>query len=380
MGQDHVGILLNSGMYRGIPQRKTGRESISNYEESARKFGLIPCFLRLGDIDLKQGTSMVYMLCGFEYIKKTIPTPYVIHNRALYQVSAARRRINSLASQGTYVFNMYNRYGKDVIHRLLSSAHHLRKYLPETIPAKPSGLRYMMSKHNDLILKPVQGSVGRGVMRMKKGSHHWELYYSSSMSSKRYHVTRLRHGNLPMRIRKQIFQVPYLIQERIPLVEYYSKAVDLRVTVQRGFQGEWGITGMFAKAAPQGSFVSNIGKGGGAYPVKALLAAAMPPYLIQAALAEVEYLALSVAKYLSSHLPLLADLGLDIGITSDGRPYFIECNGRDQRYGFREAQMMEEWKNTYHQPMAYARYLLDQTMHDGTSFYRYLTSEIPNKG
>lgn len=361
MGQDHVGILLNSGMYRGIPQRKTGRESISNYEEAARKYGLIPCFLRLGDIDLRQGTSMVYVLCGFEYIKKTIPTPYVIHNRALYHVPTARRRIDSLASQGSYVFNMYNRYGKDVIHRLLSNAHHLSKYLPETIPAKPSGLRYMMSKHNDLILKPVQGSVGRGVMRLKKASHHWELYYLSSINSKRYNITSLRNGELPLQIRKQIFQVPYLIQERIPLVEFYSKVVDLRVTVQRGIQGEWEITGMFAKAAPQGSFVSNIGRGGGAYPARTLLGAAMQPYLLQAALAEVEYLALSIAKYLSSHLPLLADLGLDIGITADGRPYFIECNGRDQRYGFRQAHMMEEWKNTYDQPMAFARYLLDQT-------------------
>ncbi|WKL03644.1 hypothetical protein Q0F98_09340 [Paenibacillus amylolyticus] len=42
-----------------------------------------------------------------------------------------------------------------------------------------------------------------------------------------------------------------------------------------------------------------------------------------------------------------------------GQIYFIECNGRDQRYGFRKAGMSEHWKATYSKPMAYGRLLLE---------------------
>ncbi|MNJ55621.1 hypothetical protein D3C77_511260 [compost metagenome] len=115
---------------------------------------------------------------------------------------------------------------------------------------------------------------------------------------------------------------------------------------------------MFVKVAPRSSFVSNIAKGGSAYPVQ-FLTQCIPSELVPDALYKVEALSLSIARYLSSRLPLLADLGIDIGLTPDGKPYFIECNGRDQRYGFRKAGLSDIWLDTYRRPMAFARYLYD---------------------
>src|SRR5690606_36757905 len=69
---------------------------------------------------------------------------------------------------------------------------------------------------------------------------------------------------------------------------------------------------------------------------------------------------LRVAQHLSIHLPHLADIGLDIGITPEGFPLFIECNCKDLRYSFRKAGLFEEWINTYRNPIGYARYLLDK--------------------
>ncbi|MNC23590.1 hypothetical protein D3C75_716200 [compost metagenome] len=116
---------------------------------------------------------------------------------------------------------------------------------------------------------------------------------------------------------------------------------------------------MFAKAATQGSFISNIAKGGEALPAPMVLTSALPGLYIPAVISRVELLALTCAQLLSSRLPLMADIGLDIGLTNNGHPYFIECNGRDQRYGFRKANMIEIWQETYRQPMAFARYLLN---------------------
>ncbi|MNJ32245.1 Endospore coat-associated protein YheD [compost metagenome] len=357
MGQDRVGILLNSSMYRGIPQRKTGQESISNYEKAARTNGFIPCFLRLGDIDPRKNYSIAYIRKGHDYARVSMPTPKVIHNRALYPELSAQRKIHSLAAQGTIIFNRNNRYGKDVIHRLLQENPSLSHCLPATVEAAPSSLSCMMAQYDDLILKPVRGSVGQGIMRLQRDSLGWCLTYPSK-TKKAWITDRIDQAKLPAWLHRQIFDTPYLVQERIPLAEYDSSPLDLRVSVQRGALGAWGVTGMFLKVAPKNSFISNIAKGASVYPTQ-LLAKCFPSKLAADALCRVEALSLSIARYLSSRLPLLADLGMDIGLTQSGKPYFIECNGRDQRYGFRKAGLSEIWQETYNKPMAFARYLYD---------------------
>ncbi|MUG44108.1 YheC/YheD family protein [Paenibacillus woosongensis] len=357
MGQDRVGILLNSSMYRGIPQRKTGQESIANYEEAARANGFIPCFLRLGDIDTGSNRSVAYVQDGYDYVKKTIPTPRVIHNRALYKDAGSHRKINSLISQGVCIFNVNNRYGKNVIHRILQEDPRLSEYLPETAEASPASLRRMMAKYDDLVLKPVRGSVGYGIMRIRRDDTTWKLMKPGK--TKRGWITdRIAKENVPAWLYRRFVQTPYLIQQRIPLAEYDARPLDLRVTVQRGAFGTWGITGMFVKIAPMNSFLSNLGKGGQPYPVE-VLAQCLPPKMVPDILYHVEYVSLTIAKHLSSRLPLLADLGIDIGLTENGQLYFIECNGRDQRYGFRKAGLTDIWKDTYQRPMDFARYLYD---------------------
>ncbi|GGH34143.1 YheC/YheD family endospore coat-associated protein [Paenibacillus segetis] len=361
MGQDQVGILLNTSMYRGIPQRRTGQESISNYEEAAKLYGIMPCFLRLGDIDVKKGVSTAYIFNGRDYVRTVIPTPSVIHNRALYADRAAHKKIRSMISQGKILFNVNNRYSKDVIHRLLSSNPHLCNYLPNTASVSPSSLRMMMNRYSDLILKPIRGSVGHGILRLQRDKEGWKITFPSrSGKGKRgWNTVRLKRGELPNWTWRLLMHVPYLVQERIPLAEFENRPLDIRVTVQRGLHGLWAVTGLFAKVAPQGSFISNIAKGGCAYPVETVLPKIFPPHDVRSIVAHVKTLALTVAAHLSSQFPLLGDLGMDIGLTMDGRPYFIECNGRDQRYGFRKAGLDELWKDSYRKPMSFAWYLLN---------------------
>lgn len=362
MSQDTVGILLNSSMYRGIPTRRTGQEWIAGYEEAAQEYGLSPVFLRLGGISPAGDRCIAYVYNGIEYVEQRLPLPAVIHNRALYPQLAAQKKLQSLNDRGFTIFNANNRYGKDYIHRLLWNTPHLRAYLPAAMPLNSESLRRMMSRHPDLILKPIRGSVGHGVMRLRyTPPSGWELTYASARGKQTWHTVRLQRGELPPWTRRMLRSTPYLVQERIPLAEFEQRPIDLRITVQRGSGGQWGVTGRFAKVAAAGSFVCNIAKGGEAQPAEELLAKALPAEIVPSALAHVENLALEISRHLGNRLPHLADLGLDIGLTASGRPYFIESNGRDQRYGFRKAGMSEAWKDSYRQPMAYARYLHEQT-------------------
>ncbi|KGE20742.1 YheC/YheD family protein [Paenibacillus wynnii] len=357
MGRKNVGILLNSSMYRGIPQLKTGQESLSNYEDAASLFSITPCFLRLEDIDLHSGYCYAYIKESQGYRRKVISIPRVIHNRAIY--SQINTRMDRLIKYGPTVFNSCNRYGKDVIHKLLGNNPELQRFLPATEKGV-SGLKIMMSRFPDLILKPCRGSVGNGVMRLTHQGHgKWSWSYRLR-STGRWVIIPVNQYVLPKQLLARLTAVPYLIQERIPLAEVAGRPFDLRVTVQRGWGGEWQVTGLFAKLAPAGGFVSNIARGGEAVSSLFALESVFSKEKAASIRMSAISLGLSIARGLDRSLPGLADIGLDIGITGDGRAFFIECNGRDQRYGFHKAGLNEAWKDSYNRPMGYAKYLLER--------------------
>ena len=357
MGGKFVGILFNSSMYQGISRLRTGQESLSNYEDAASLYGINPCFLRLEDIDILSGYSHAYIKESQGYKRKVIPIPDVIHNRAIY--SQNNTRMDQLIQRGPLIFNSCNRYGKDVIHKLLGDRPELKRYLPVTEKGI-HGLQVMMNRFPDLILKPCRGSIGNGVMRLihtGRGLWNWKYRVPSTGS---WANLSLHQNDLPRQLVSRLTAVPYLVQERIPLAEVEGRPFDLRVTVQRGWGGEWQITGLFAKLAPAGGFVSNIARGGEAVSSSFALESVFPKVTAANVRMSACRLSLSIARCLELSLPGLADIGLDIGITGDGSLFFIECNGRDQRYGFRKAGLIRAWKDSYSQPMGYAHYLLER--------------------
>lgn len=362
MPPDYVGILLNARTHRGAERGRTGQEALPFYEEAAALYDLKPCYLCLDNIHPDSGKSLVYLKEKDRLRKVVIETPGVIHNRAIYKAPSALRKICILQEQGTIIYNHNNRYGKDEIHRLLAEHPLLSHHLPASLQATSGNIELMMERYNDLLLKPASASVGRGIMRLKLDNRGWGLLYKARRTADLWKVLRLdKRGTLPAWVKRRVTQIPYLIQERLPLAELDGRPLDVRVTVQRGLSGDWAVTGLYAKVSAPGRFLSNLAQGGSAFPAELLLRRIFPPFTTARALTDSLDLALRAAAYLSGRLPLLADLGMDIGITNNGQVYLIECNGRDQRYGFRKAGMNEVWFDTYRQPMAFARYLLQHS-------------------
>ncbi len=360
MPQETIGIMFDSRMYRGIPAGRTGQESLANYELAAASFGLTPCFLRLEDIDLERKVCRAYVKKEGQYVRERITLPSVIHNRALQLKSAEQRQITRLLLQGIQVYNVRNRYHKHHVHDMLQQDPFLKAHLPYAVKATPESLAYMMQHYNDLVIKPSSGSIGHGIMRLFQQEGHWKLTCETRASRSGWATFRLNRGQLPSAALRRIFRHAYLIEERIPLIRHEGRPVDLRVSVQRGGDGLWSVTGMFAKAAPAHTFVTNIAQGGKVMMVSEALGLNEPGTGLFHLEARVAAVAARIAHTLSASLPHLADLGLDLGITRGGDIFFIECNGRDQRYGFRKAGMREHWQLTYSKPMAYGRLLLDQ--------------------
>lgn len=356
--QSMVGILLGPAAYRNIPSGRTGKEQLSWYAETAAEFGLVPCFVQLSALVPGRLRVPAYVPDGngaFRFAR--VPFPRVIHNRAIHALPANVQRLNRLAHSGIHIFNLHNRYSKWQIHTLLMQDEAIRPHLPETAIATPASIYRLQQNHPALILKPAKGSVGRGIMRLALASNgKWELLLQRRTG--RWHRICFSK-RLPRILLRRIRRESYIVQQYLPLATYEGRPFDLRVSVQKNETGGWQITGVAVRVAQAGAFLTNVAQGASVVPLETVLSACpqLDPVQTEEAVSQ---FALQVAHQLDRHLPHLADLGLDIGLTEYGYPLFIEVNGRDQRYSFEEAGMYDIWKQTYRNPMAYAHYLLTQ--------------------
>ncbi|MFD2612350.1 YheC/YheD family protein [Paenibacillus gansuensis] len=357
-----IGILVNQSLYKRIPAGKTGHEMLSFYEEAAKEHGLQPAFISLENGMSRNGMNgmvRAYVRVNGNYVQQTIPVPKVIHNRALYFQPSMHKRMEKLRTRGTVVYNQRNRYGKMQIHRLLLLNEELRPHVPVSYVAGVEAIRSMMKTNRELIIKPNNSSIGRGVMKLQSTARGWKLSYPVHRNSSQTRSIYLK-GKLPLLLRRRIRRETYLVQQCIPLAAYQGRPFDLRVSVQRNRSGIWQVTGIIGKVAAKQKFVTNVAKGGSVQPLNELLSG-YPELQPDQVRWQIESLSLRIAEHLSLHLPQLADIGLDIGITETGFPMFIECNGRDQRYSFGEGNLMDEWKATYANPIAYGKFLMEQT-------------------
>lgn len=344
-----IGILLDERAFSGIPRKRTGSEKVGFYTLAARKLALRPFFMSLRQIGSNSAAGYTGTSKGERLTVR--PIPKVIHNRDITLRSDLKKKLDRLAKK-SIVFNRINRFSKYHIHRVLAKHAGLRAYLPAAAKYSRSRLESMMERYDSLFIKPTSGSVGSGVMKISRESNgKWQIYREKQPPALK---SFRRTAEL---VDRAVGGRSYLIQETIRLATYRGRPYDIRVSVQRDGTGEWQVTGMVGKVAAPGRHVTNVAKGGKVRRCKELFeASGLPVQEMKLRLAEAS---LSIARHLGEHLPHLADIGLDMGVDLEGRIKFIEMNGRDQRYSFREAGLDKTFFNTYYIPLQYAKHLLD---------------------
>jgi hypothetical protein len=353
MNQPYIGIIISPSFYEKIVQGKK-MELLAFYEEAGKMNHLTPCFFRFEDLEVgKNELSVLLKNKSGQYRKLFIPRPLIIHNRGYQCSRMAKDKIHKLQNEGIVIFNDWNRYMKYEIHELLKKNEKLLPHLPETLFLTNDNMTRMMQKYTELIIKPNAGSLGkRNMMAERKNQNEWVLHYPDGVELKEEYFAS---SQIPEILKDKMSK--FIIQERIPLAEYKDCPFDIRVSVQKNGMGSWQITGMVGKVAKSGRFVTNVARGGSCYSLKEILGH-FSQFDDMEIYKSIEVLSLNIAAQLEKQYPYLADIGLDIGITEDGFPMFIECNARDLRVSFRNANMLENWKASYTNPISYGRYLL----------------------
>lgn len=345
-----IGILLDRKTYLGILRKQTGYEHIDYYNQAAIEHGMTPFYMCLKHINTKSALGLSFE--NKNYTLKRLPIPKVIHNRAMTLSPISQQKLKAIAKI-SQVFNGQNRHDKLHIHRLLRASANSSAFLPHAMKYSHENLIKAMNRKDSFFVKPTNSSVGKGVLKVASMPDGvWQVWWSNQLPRQLVEQQTIDFIN------GKVNGQSYLIQKAIPLSMYEGRPYDLRVSVQRGAKGEWGVTGIAGKVAADGRHVTNLAKGGEAVLCEKLfLSNGFDPALKRK---QVEHTALQIAESLSQQIPSISDVGMDIGIDHQGAIWLIEVNGRDQRYQYKHLNLNKTFYRTYETPMLYAKYLLSK--------------------
>lgn len=302
------------------------------------------------DIHVERNRLRAYVPSRRGWRRAILPIPKIIHKRVIHSSPTALRTLQRLRRRGTIIVNPCGIRNKVRINALLSRDPALKDHIPITLPYRPALLHSLLARRMNLILKPQLGSAGLGVIRIDPLPRGRARVVGKSVRIvPRRALRRYLRRNLSLR--------GYLIQQCVDLARYKGRPFDLRVPVQRNVTGEWSVPGMVAKVARRHRFLTNIAQGGRAIPGIQMLEYVFSTEEAQQIAEQIETLALDIARAIARRYPYAADLGLDIGVDVNGKPWLIEMNTRDQRITFAAAGLATAFRELYRNPLAYCTQL-----------------------
>ena len=351
---DTVGLMVGRRLLADTLAGKQTFEDVEFYMQAARRYGVELFLFEPGGVAQHRRTVTGYVPTSRGELRRVVrKLPAVVYDRTSPKKKAPGAW---LERQGVRVFNPPVRFDKYDAYQLLRRSWTARGYLPETHLLSDASLEWFartLKRGAEVFVKPRSGSLGRRVARfvpLKEGRcrYQWgerSVTFASARSA--WKMLIRQKGSKADR---------YIVQQGIPLAEVSGKRFDLRVPVQRNSEGDWEVAAPRARLAGRLEYVTNVARGGSVEPnVRALYARSLPDHHPDSIARTIESAALDIASAIARKHPLMADLGLDMGVDKDGRPWLIEANIRPLRY---TVEGVGDWAEAYHAPIGYASYLL----------------------
>ncbi|MGB8954751.1 MAG: YheC/YheD family protein [Tumebacillaceae bacterium] len=224
------------------------------------------------------------------------------------------------------VFNDYL-FDKWEMHRWLSQFSSLRPHLPDCrLYQKAQDVTQMLKQHPRVIVKPIRGSQGKGVMLLTREGKGYQVRQVQDQDEQGERLAKL--SELEAFLEDKLVPKQFLIQQALDLLEVDQHRIDFRSIVVKNGSGQWANMALIAKIGTQGSIVSNISQGGRAEPAAKTLKHSLhfPDDDVVAKMADMESLSLLAARRLEECGVHAGNLGLDLALDREDRLWILEIN------------------------------------------------------
>jgi glutathione synthase/RimK-type ligase-like ATP-grasp enzyme len=280
------------------------------------------------------GTTVSGLTYAGGWRRGVFPVPDVVYNRL------TKRKLENKLSVQHFLKEVKSRHGGSVFNeryldktdafRALKNDPASKKYLPESYAFTGlSQLQKMLGRYPTVYIKPIYGSLGKGIVRFAREGSSIAVH-SSAMNGtirKSYSTLPLAYSSIAGTLRKGKFQ----IQQGIRLIKAGGRPIDFRALVQRDRSGEWTVTSIVGRIAGGNHFVSNLARGGTLTTAKDALAKSGLRSK-KSALEGLRKAAIDIAQGIEAQVKgHYAELGIDLAVDSNGRVWLLEVNTKPSK-------------------------------------------------
>jgi len=286
---------------------------------------------------------------------KLFSRPDVVIDRYRYTPADHFKRYVSFRKQHRFLYANNRLANKWRVHEVLWRDQRMHRWLPETVLYNHASLKQMLGRHSLLYLKPLNGTGGRGILRVERSGRGFHLLGRDRQRVKRSVV--LPQISSLLRYVDRWINEKFIVQQGLRLDLVPNRAVDMRLLIQKDGSGAWSVTGSGIRVGGERSATSNLHGGGRAVPSEMFLRRRFGEERTKEILQDCHLLAQQTAESIENHFGRMLELGLDIGIDAEGRAWLLEVNPKPGREIFREMGTAELYRQAIRKPIEYAMHL-----------------------
>lgn len=196
-------------------------------------------------------------------------------------------------------------------------------HIPPTRMYNDANLKSMLAAHGMVVIKPVRGAGGHGVIKVSKQGGRYAV---SHYDDRRFYDT---FSGLTDALSRMKRKRPYLIQKGIQLATISGRPIDYRVKYVKEESG-WSCRAMVGRLARHGLFVTNLCRGGTQMTAAEGIRRSLSTAMVKSKKQEMRRLTRLSTEVLESRLPGIGQLGFDYGLDRRGKIWIFEVNTRPQ--------------------------------------------------
>ena len=200
---------------------------------------------------------------------------------------------------------------------------YIAKHIPSTRLYNAVNLRKMISEYGMVVVKPVRGAGGIGVMKIESIGNDYKLTHKSKTTKFSSFGALIRGLNATRK------QKAYIIQRGIHLATISVRPIDYRVKFVKEDK-KWTYRSMVGRLAKPGLFVTNLCRGGTLMTAAQGIRRSLSSRLVRVKKREMRQLTNTSTTLLESKYPGIGQLGYDYGIDQNGHIWMLEVNTRPQ--------------------------------------------------
>lgn len=293
-----------------------------------------------------------------KWVSSTFNIPSYLYDRCFYQTNEQLKKgkpiVDWLKKNPQTTFLGFGLPNKWIVYETLKKDDALSSYLPEThVIQSVSNIKQFLLKNNSCLLKPINGSGGKGIIAVHYENKKVMITYHKGLDKKTKQFHTL--SQFESFCQSLLKQNTYLIQPLLNLIDAHGYPFDIRIFLQKNKNGQWELVGKGIRKGYYGSFLSNLNSGGESISYDQWLTSlsATQKIIFED---EIHTICEKLPYFLEENIDHLFELGLDIGLAKDGSVWILDINSKPGRKLLLQTEQKLEEK-LYTAPLAYCSYL-----------------------